>query len=468
LSKKLSTLDIVYWVKLRPDQAGARRWFIGLADLLDVIWIFLFAPIYLPERRHDELAIAASIAVVVVCLAGAASSSRFSMFDLDQEVQMLTARKWWAIAASVSLLLSNSVASAQAPSGGPPVVGVVAAQYKPMTENTQTAGRIRARERVDLVARVTGFLNEKLFNDGSDVKKGELLYRLERAPFEADVEAKKAGVAQAQAEFDNADVALARAEALLKRSAGTEVAADNARAAHRKAVAQLQSAKAQLQQAEINLNYTEIRAPISGRIGRTLVTTGNVVGPTSGVLATIVSLDPMYVEFAISVRRVIDLRDRYATKGGFDAVQVRLRLPNGRVYNQIGKLDFYDIAIAKDTDTLLHRATIDNPVQPGTGLRDLTDDMFVSVSLEALEPQKVLAIPRGAILSDQQGNYVYVVNSDNKVEQRRVQLGQSTPDIAAVTDGLKENEKVIVEGIQRARPNLVVAPAPASLPPGRS
>jgi membrane fusion protein (multidrug efflux system) len=371
------------------------------------------------------------------------------------------------VAACLSILLSSSLASAQTP-GGPPVVGVIAAQYKPMTESTEVAGRVRSRERVDLVARVTAFLNEKLFTDGADVKKDELLYRLERAPFEADVEVKKAGVAQAQAQLDNADTALSRAEELLNRSSGTQVSVDNARATQRMAAAQVESAKAQLQQSRINLDYTEIRAPISGRIGRTSVTPGNVVAPTSGVLATIVSPDPMYVEFSISVRRALDLRDRYAKKGGMDAVQVRLRLPNGRMYSEVGKLDFYDVSIAKDTDTILLRATIGNPVQPSTGLRDLTDDMFVSVSLEAVEPQKVLAIPRGAILSDQQGSYVYVVGGDNKVQQRRVKLGQSTPDIAAVVDGLKENEKVIVEGIQRARPNLVVAPTPASAPPGRS
>ena len=375
---------------------------------------------------------------------------------------------WRMAVVCAVLLLSSSFANAEVPGDPPPVVGVIAAQYKAMTENTEVAGRVRARERVDVVARVTAFLNDKLFVDGSDVRKDELLYRLERAPFEADVEVRKAGVAQAQAQLDNADTALARAEELLEKSSGTQVAVDNARAAQRTAAAQLQSAQAQLQQARISLDYTEIRAPISGRIGRTSVTPGNVVGPTSGILATIVSPEPMYVEFAISVRRTLDLRDRYAKKGGLDAVQVRLRLPNGRLYSEIGKLDFYDVSITKDTDTLLHRATIDNPVQPSTGLRDLTDDMFVSVSMEALEPQKVLAIPRGAILSDQQGNYVFVVNGDNKVEQRRVKLGQSTPDLAGVTDGLKENENVIVEGIQRARPNLVVAPAPASASPGRS
>jgi membrane fusion protein (multidrug efflux system) len=358
--------------------------------------------------------------------------------------------------------------SANAQVGRPPVVGVVAAEYKPMTESTEVAGRIRAREHVDLVARVTAFLNEKLFSDGALVQKGELLYRLERAPFEADVEVKKAGVAQAQAQLDNADTALARAEELLQKSSGTQVAVDNARAEQRTQSAQVKSAQALLQQAQINLGYTEIRAPISGRIGRTSVTPGNVVGPTSGVLATIVSPDPMYVEFAVSVRRSLDLRDRYARKGGLDAVRVRLRLPNGRLYSEIGKLDFYDVSIAKDTDTLLHRATIDNPVQQATGLRDLTDDMFVSVSVEAVEPSKALAVPRSAILTDQQGSYVYIVNSDDKVEQRRVKLGQSAPGIAAITEGLKEKEKVIVEGIQRARPNLVVAPEMVSPVPGRS
>lgn len=371
------------------------------------------------------------------------------------------------LVASICVALLPSHATAQSPSA-PPVVGVVQAKYTPIRESTEIAGRVRARERVDLVARVIAFLDERLFNEGSEVTKNELLYRLQRAPFEADVEIKKAAVAEAQAQLDNADIALARAQELVEKASGTQVTLDNARAAQRTAVAQLEAAKAQLQQSQINLGYTEIRAPIAGRIGRTSVSPGNVVGPTSGVLATIVSLDPMYVEFPVSVRRNFELRDRYAANGGFDAVQVRLRLPNGRIYDQIGKLDFSDIAIAKDTDTILLRATIANPVQSRTGLRDLADDMFVSVNLEAVEPKKILTVPRSAILSDQQGNYVYVVNSDNKVEQRRVKLGQSRPEVAAVLEGLKEDEQVIVEGIQRARPNLVVAPAPASPLPGRS
>jgi len=359
-------------------------------------------------------------------------------------------------------------ALAQVAPAGPLAVGVIAAAYRPMAESTEINGRIQAEQRVDLVARVTAFLNEKLFVEGAEVKKGDLLYRLERAPFEADVEVKQAAIAEAEAQLENANVALDRAAELVKRGAGTQVTLDNARATQRTTAAQLKAAQAQLRQSQINVDYTEIHAPIDGRIGRTSVTIGNVVGPTSGTLATIVSADPMYVVFPVAMRRVLELRDRYVDKGGFEAVTIRLRLPNGKMYDQAGKLGFVDIGVAKDTDTIDLRGTIANPViSSGSGrIRELTNDEFVSVSLEAVEPLKVLAVPRAAVLSDQQGDYVYVVNAQNVVEQRRVKLGQSTPETAAVVDGLKEGEHVIVEGIQRARPNAVVAPAPASPAPG--
>lgn len=371
----------------------------------------------------------------------------------------------------VAPILWAAPAAAQFGPAGPPAVGVVAAELRPMTETTEINGRIQARQRVDLVARVTAFLNERLFVEGAEVKEGELLYRLERAPFQADVEAKQAAVAQAQAQLENANLTLARAQELLQRTAGTQVAVDSAQATQRVAAAQVQAAQAQLHQSQINLDYTEIRSPIAGRIGRTAITTGNVVGPTSGALATVVSADPMYVVFPVAVRRILELRDRYADKGGFDAVTMRLRLPNGRMYGQTGKLDFVDIAVAKDTDTIMLRGTIANPVIQMVGtspLHELTDDEFVTVSLEAVQPQSVLAIPRSAVLTDQQGDYVYVVNAENRAEQRRVRLGQSTPAVAAVLDGLKQGEQVIVEGIQRVRPNIVVAPAPAApTPAGR-
>jgi membrane fusion protein, multidrug efflux system len=342
-----------------------------------------------------------------------------------------------------------------------------------MAESTEINGRIQAPQLVNVVARVTAFMNERLFAEGVDVKSGDLLYRLERGPFEADVEAKKGSVAQTQAQLDNANLTLGRAQELLQKSAGTQVAADSALASKRALDAELQSARAQLHQSQINLDYTEIRSPIDGRIGRTSVTIGNVVSPSSGVLTTIVSTNPMYVVFPIATRRLLDLRDRFSDKGGFNAVRIRLRLPNGKLYGQVGKLDFVDVNVAQDTDTIILRGTIPNPVIPAdaggdAAIRELQNDEFVAVLLEAVEPLQVIAVPRAAILSDQQGDYVYVVGAGNIAHQRRVRLAQSTPEVAAVADGLKEGEQVIVDGIQRARPNAVVAPAPAAPAPGRS
>jgi membrane fusion protein (multidrug efflux system) len=369
--------------------------------------------------------------------------------------------------AGTFLLVTSAIA--QVSPGAPPAVGVITAEPRPMTESTEINGRIQAPLHVDLIARVTAFLNEISFVEGAEVKKGDVLFRLESAPIEADVEVKQAALAQAQAQLENANLTLTRAQELLQKNAGTQVAADSALATQRTAAAQVKAAQAQLHQSQINLDYTEIKSPIGGRMSRASLAVGNVVGPTSGALATVVGPDPMYVVFPVAVRRVLELRKRYADKGGLDAVKIRLRLPTGEMYDQTGTLKFVDVGVANDTDTIILRGTIANPAIQTVGdskLHELTEGEFVTVSLEAAEPLKVLAVPRGAILSDQQGDYLYVVNAQNTAEQRRVKLGQSTPEIAAVLDGLKPGEKVVVEGIQRVRPNLVVAPAPASATPG--
>jgi membrane fusion protein (multidrug efflux system) len=185
------------------------------------------------------------------------------------------------------------------------------------------------------------------------------------------------------------------------------------------------------------------------------------------VLTTIVSQDPMYVTFPVSVRETLALRERYATRGGVNAVVIKIRLPDGRLYDQTGKVDFVNNTIAQNTDTLTVRGVIPNPTlhdpsTTGGPVRELTDDEFVTVMLEGVQPVEVLAIPRSAVLSDQQGDYVFTVGADNKAEQRRIQLGQSTPTVAAVISGLTLGDKVIVEGLQRVRPGQPVSPGPAS------
>lgn len=360
----------------------------------------------------------------------------------------------------VAALLTSSAAFAQMPGGGPPAVGTTQASLQAITETTEINGRIQAIGRVDLTARVAAYLQEQLFVEGAEVKKGDLLFRLEQPPFEADAEAKRAAVAQAQAQLDYADLALGRAEQLLKTNSGSQSTADNARAAQRSAAAQLRSAQAQLRQSEINLGYTEIRSPIDGRIGRIQVTLGNVVGPSSGALATVVSQDPAYVVFPISVNRLLQLREQFAAQGGLEAMTIRLRLPDGRLYREVGKLQFVDVSVARDTDTIILRGTIANPPLPSGG-RELTHDEMVRVVLEGAKPRQVLAIPRAAVLTDQQGDYVYVVTDKDIAQQRRIKLGQSSAETAAVIDGLKDGERVVTEGLQRVRPNAPVAPAPA-------
>jgi len=351
-----------------------------------------------------------------------------------------------------------------------PAVGVVTVEKRPITQTDEFIGRIQAINRVDVVARVTAFLEEVRFKDGAEVKKGDILYRLERGPFEADLDAKKAVAQQMAAQLQNASAALDRAQTLAKSQAGSQATADAALATERSFAAQLLGANASVKQSQINLGYTEIAAPIDGKIGRTSITPGNVVNPGSGVLTTIVGQDPMYVVFPISVRTSLQLRERYVGKGGFDAVVIRLKLPDGRSYDQTGKLDFVDNTIQTGTDTLTVRGIIPNPIlPPGQGseerVRELADNEFVSVSLEGVEPVQVLAMPRSAVLSDQQGDYVFVVDADNKARRQNVKLGQSTPTLASIVSGLNEGDSVVVEGLQRVRPGQPVSPGPPTAPP---
>jgi membrane fusion protein (multidrug efflux system) len=369
----------------------------------------------------------------------------------------------------VVLLSVTSAARAQAPSG-PPSVGVVRAQQTAITETSEFIGRIQAIERVALTARVTAFLDQRLFTEGTEVAQGDLLYRLERGPFEAAVQQQEAAVADSSSRLANANIQLARAQSLLATPAGQRSNVDDAVANQRSLAAQVQSAQAQLRVAQINLAYTEIHAPVAGKISRTSITVGNVVSPSSGLLATIVSQDPMYVLFPVASRSLTELQKRYADKGGTNAVVVKLRLSDGSIYPQTGKIDYVEPTVSATTDTVLVRARIPNPptgtAQVGQVVeRPLIDGGFVNVLVEGIQPVTALGIPRKAVLSDQQGDYVYVVGADNKVEQRRIQLGQSTPVTAVVAGGLKEGEMVVTDGIQRVRPGIEVSPGPASPPP---
>ncbi|HJS85582.1 MAG TPA: efflux RND transporter periplasmic adaptor subunit, partial [Acetobacteraceae bacterium] len=330
-----------------------------------------------------------------------------------------------------------------------------------ITEAQEFVGRVQAPQRVALVARVTAFLDRQAFAEGAEVKAGDLLYVLEQAPFQADLAAKQANVAQAAARLDNSKLAFERASSLLKTPAGQQAAVDLARATMLSDAAQLRNAEAQARQSAINLGYTEIRAPIAGKIGRSAVTPGNVVSPGSGTLTTLVSQDPMYVVFPVPVRTVEELRHAASGAGGPDAAyRIRLRLPDGRDYAQAGRLDFIDNTVSQGTDTIVLRGTVPNPAS-ATG-RELVDGEFVTVVLEGARPAEMLSIPRVAVMTDQQGDYVYTLDKDNRVQQARVTLGQTTPLLVAVRGGLTQGQVVVVDGLQKVRPGQVVAPAPVA------
>ena len=360
----------------------------------------------------------------------------------------------FAALGAVLTLLSGPAAAQSAPAKPLPV-GVVAAALQPVTRATEFAGRIEATERVDVTARVTGYLDAVLFKEGDTVKAGAPLFRIEKAPFEAAVLQARGALIQAQGEYANASVQRRRAEELVKTSATSLSVRDERIAAEQKAQGSVIRAEADLRTANINLSYTDIVAPIDGRIGRSAVTKGNVVGPNSGVLTVILSEDPDYVVFPVSQREFLKLQ-KAETEALTEALRIRVRFADGTFYPQEGKINFVDIKVDRSTDTVLVRATVPNPKGA------LLDGQFVNVQVLGNKPEEEIVVPQAALLSDQGG--IYVMIADNgKATIRRVKLGPNLGPNVAVTDGLKPGDQVIVDGLQALRPDAPVQPSPASV-----
>ena len=373
------------------------------------------------------------------------------------------------LAACVASGMVPRTASAQPHPGGPPTVGVAQVHSAPVTSTSQFVGRIQAIDTVALIARVTAFLDKRLFNGGEEVKQGQLLYVLEQGPFQAQVLAQQGSLTQAQANVRFAALSLKRQQALLHTPAGQQSNLDNAVATQGSNAGSVLTAQGNLQAAQINLAYTEIRAPIDGRISATSVNPGNVVSPTSGTLATVVSQDPMYVIFPVATRDVESLDKKYAASGGLAAAQIHLLLTNGDTYDRIGKLDYVAPTVAANTDTLTLRATIANPERPnlnngngdkgGVSTRELVDGAFVTVLISDPHPVQSMLIPRAAVLSDQQGDYVYRVGPKNQALRANIKLGQTIDANQVVLSGLTDGEPIIVDGLQLIHPGATVKPA---------
>jgi membrane fusion protein, multidrug efflux system len=357
---------------------------------------------------------------------------------------------WRLAIAALSFIARCGAASAQGASP-PPAVSVTPVVSRQVTETGVLIGRVTAIDKVDIVARVPGFIEERYFTEGQQVKTGDLLFRVEQATYKAAVEQQRANLAKAKATEVNAALQLGRGKELVSKQNIPQATVDQRAADEAAAQANVLAAQALLDQAEINLGYTEIRSPIDGRIGLAIFTVGNLVEPSSGKLATIVSQDPIYVIFQASERDILEYKRRVAESAGKTAhVTVHIQLPNGSAYPHPGLTKLLDVQVDTTTDTVAVRAQVPNP----EGL--LIPGGVVGVTVERGAPRPALVVPQSAVLLDQAGRYVLVVDEAKKVELRRVTTGVEQGRDVVVTDGLKEGELVIVEGIQKVRPGQLV------------
>jgi membrane fusion protein (multidrug efflux system) len=357
------------------------------------------------------------------------------------------------IVAAFFLIGAALPASSQQPQQDAAVpVGVVKAERKPVAKSLDFVGRVEAVNRVDVKARITGFLEAVEFKEGDEVKAGDPLYKIEKGLFQAAVDQAQGAVEKSKSAKVLTTVQLQRAAELLAKNAGTVVARDQAQAADQQADGAILVDKANLDTAKINLGYTDIISPIDGKVSRTNITVGNVVSPQSGPLTTIVSQDPMYVTFPVSQRDFLQARES-EKKIDITGIKVGLRFADGRKYDQGGTINFVDVSVSRETDTVLVRATFPNPAHA------LIDGQLVRVDLESGNPDEKVVVPQAALVADQEGSYVFVVE-DGKAVVKRVKTGGESGTGVVINEGLSGGEQVIVEGLQSIRPGTAVHASP--------
>jgi membrane fusion protein, multidrug efflux system len=334
-------------------------------------------------------------------------------------------------------------------------VSTLAAERKPVSRATEFVGRVEAIARVEIRARITGFLRDVLFKEGDLVNEGDILYRIEPDSFQAAVQQAQGALLQSQSKFANATLQRERTQELVKTDTASRALLDERVANEKGAQGEVVTADGELKTATVNLGYTTISAPVTGEVGRTKFTKGNVVGPDSGPLTVIVSQDPMYVTFPVSQRAFLAVQDE--RKAREQEVLVRIRFSDGSTYDQTGKINFVDVTVDRATDTVLVRATLPNPKG------SLIDGQLVRVAVEAAKPDEKVLVPQTALLVDQQGPYIFLV-IDGKAAIRRVKLGGESGPYAIVDDGLKGGEQVVVQGMEGLRAGATVIASPGTPP----
>lgn len=344
----------------------------------------------------------------------------------------------------------------------PPKVGVVtvAPTDEPFTKDL--VGRLSPYRSADVRARVAGVLLKRVYDEGSDVKKGQLLFQIDPAPLKAALDASLANLAQARATYTNARIAADRVRELAPKGYVSRSDLDNALAAERTAAASVQQAEANVQTARINLGYASVRSPIDGRAGKQQVTEGALVGQGEATLLTTVDqIDPLYVNFSLSTAELDRMRRGQAagnvTLAAADKASVEVALPDGSPYDHPGTVDFSDTTVNPTTGSVDLRATVPNPGHV------LLPGMYVTLKARLGEQHNVFLVPQPALQRDTVGAYVMVLGKDGKVARKDVTADQATGGNWMVTDGLATNDKVIVSGLQKVRDG-----APATAEPWTS
>ncbi|KQP91049.1 hemolysin secretion protein D [Methylobacterium sp. Leaf113] len=357
-------------------------------------------------------------------------------------------------------------ALAQAPGGPPPKVTTAKPVVREIVETDTYTGRFDPVDIVDVRARVTGYLDKVNFTDGATVKKGDLLFVIDRRPYKAALDQAQAALVSAKARLNFSQTDLDRAQTLSKSGNISEQVTDQRRQASQTAQADVDSADAQLRQAQLNYDFTEVKAPISGRISRRLVTEGNIVITDQTQLTTIVSLDPIYFGFTVDERSFLKYQGSLGIGMGQTqkgkGVPILVALTGDEKPTRKGTLDFVDNRVDNATGTVLLRATVENPdgfIKPG---------LFGVVSLPATKPYQGILLPDEAVSANQDKRIVYVVADDGTVSLREVKLGPKVDGYRVIRDGLKGDENVVVNGVSRVRPGAKVTAEASTLPPSKT
>ena len=347
----------------------------------------------------------------------------------------------------------------------PPTVTVTEVAQQKIPIIMQFSGTITSVKTVDIIPRVSGYIEKRYFVEGTFVKEGDPLYLIDPRPFKARLDAHMAQLKSDQASLAYWENEAARYQRLAAQGAASQEKKEGALTKLNETRAAIDKDKADIENARLELSFTRITAPFSGRIQETRIDVGNLVQQQRDVLTTLVQMDPIYVIFNLSRNQVYQIQvvKRQGKLFAVEEMKVELLLPDGSSYPEQGKVDFISFRINPTTDSLTVRAVFSNK-HTGTADYDLIPGQYAPVRLILGENPDALLIPETALVETQAGTHVFVVSKDNKVESRKVVAGSSYKQQRVINDGLRHGEQVIIEGVQKVRPGMAVKPETASPP----